>query len=258
MSVPLVSVIMPNYNSEKFISDAIKSVINQVNFFDLELIIIDDNSNDRSVEIIKNHQKNDDRIIFIKSASNTGPGLARNKGLSISRGKYITFIDSDDIWHLDKLSIQIKVMEKLKIAITHTDYGYIDSKGNVSDHIFRTSKYAIDFDNLLKRTEISCLTVIYNRKLIGLEYFPDIKRKQDYVVWLNILKKGFESIPIHTVTGFYRQQSRAKTFNRLNFVYSHFILLRSKYVGLSLFKSIYYTLCYLFNGVFRYIKFINN
>ena len=256
--MPLVSVIMPNFNSEKFISDAINSVINQIDFFSLELIIIDDNSNDRCIEIIKNYQTKDDRIILIESSSNTGAGLARNKGLSVSKGKYITFIDSDDTWHLDKLSIQIKIMEKLNIAITHTDYGYIDSKGIVADHIFRTSKYPVDYDNLLKRTEISCLTVVYNRELIGLEYFPDIKRKQDYVVWLNILKKGFKSIPLHTVTGFYRQQSSAKVFNRLNFVHTHFILLRSRYVGLSLYKSIYYTLCYFINGVTRYIKFMNN
>lgn len=254
---PLVSVIMPNFNSEKFVGDAIYSVINQV-FLSLELIIIDDNSTDSSVKVINKFQNQDERIKLIKLNSNKGPGFARNEGLKIASGKYITFLDSDDLWKIDKLEIQIPIMEKLSLGVTHTDYGYLNNKGEISSKNFKTSYHDIGFKDLLKRTEISCLTVVYNREIVGINFFPNIKRKQDYVVWLNILKKGFKSVPLHFVSGYYRQQSTKKIIKRLNYIYSHFILLRSKYVGLSLFKSIYYTLCYLFNGFFRYVKLIKN
>ena len=252
---PLVSVIMPNFNSNKFIGDAISSVINQV-FKSLELIIIDDNSTDNSLKIIKKFQNQDERIKLIKLNSNKGPGFARNEGLKVALGKYITFLDSDDLWKIDKLKIQIPIMERLSIPVTHTDYGYLNAKGEILSKTFKTSNYEIGFKDLLKRTEISCLTIVYNKELVGVNFFPDIKRKQDYVVWLNILKKGHKSVPLHFISGFYRQQSNKKIIKRLGYIYSHFKLLKSDLVGLSIIKSIYYTFHYLSNGVFRYIRLI--
>lgn len=252
---PLVSVIMPNFNSEKFIAESVLSVINQT-LKRLELIIIDDNSSDNSVEIIKKLQNSDDRITLIKLKKNFGPGPARNQGLKVAKGKYITFIDSDDLWDLNKLETQILIMEKLSLAITHTDYGYINSNGKISSKTFKTSNFEVGFRDLLKRTEISCLTMVYNKEIVGINLFPNLKRKQDYVVWLNILKKGYKSIPLHFVTGYYRQQSTKKIIKRLSYIYSHFVLLKSDYVGLSFFQSMYYTFHYFLNGLSRYFKLL--
>ena len=252
---PMVSVIMPNFNSGKFISESILSVINQT-FSRLELIIIDDNSTDNSLQIIKKMKNNDKRIKLIKLNSNKGPGFARNEGLKVALGKYITFLDSDDLWKIDKLEIQIPIMERLSIPVTHTDYGYLNAKGEILSKIFKTSNYEIGFKDLLRRTEISCLTIVYNKELVGVNFFPEIKRKQDYVVWLNILKKGYKSVPLHFVSGYYRQQSTKKIIKRLSYINSHFILLKSDHVGLSVFQSLYYTTHYLLNGVSRYIRLI--
>lgn len=252
---PVVSVIMPSFNSEKFIGEAILSVIKQ-DYINLELIIIDDNSSDNSLKIIKKFQNQDERIKLIKLNSNKGPGFARNEGLKVALGKYITFLDSDDLWKIDKLKTQIPIMERLSIPVTHTDYGYLNAKGEILSKTFKTSNYEIGFKDLLKRTEISCLTIVYNKELVGVNFFPEIKRKQDYVVWLNILKKGYKSVPLHFVSGYYRQQSTKKIIKRLSYIYSHFILLKSDYVGLSFFQSLYYTIHYLFNGVSRYIRLI--
>jgi len=252
---PVVSVIMPSFNSEKFIGEAILSVIKQ-DYINLELIIIDDNSSDNSLKIIKKFQNQDERIKLIKLNSNKGPGFARNEGLKVALGKYITFLDSDDLWKIDKLKTQIPIMERLSIPVTHTDYGYLNAKGEILSKTFKTSNYEIGFKDLLKRTEISCLTIVYNKELVGVNFFPEIKRKQDYVVWLNILKKGYKSVPLHFVSGYYRQQSTKKIIKRLSYIYSHFILLKSDYVGLSFFQSLYYTIHYLLNGVSRYIRLI--
>ena len=252
---PLVSVIMANYNSEKYIYDSISSVLNQ-SYNNLELIVIDDNSHDKSKMIITNNFSKDKRVTLIELNKNIGPGLARNKGLEISKGKYITFLDSDDIWSLDKLYIQISLMENLSIPISHTDYGYIKSDGKISSNIFKTSYNQVSFKDLLMRTEISCLTVVYNKEIVGLHFFPSIRRKQDYVVWLNILKKGYNSISIHFVSGYYRQQSSKKVLLRVGYIYSHFKLLRGNLIGLSLYDSLYYTFLYILNGLIRYFKFL--
>ena len=252
---PIVSVIMPNLNSEKFIGEAILSVINQ-DFINLELIIIDNNSSDNSLKIIKKFQNQDERIKLIKLNSNKGPGFARNEGLKVALGKYITFLDSDALWKIDKLKTQIPIMERLSIPVTHTDYGYLNAKGEILSKTFKTSNYEIGFKDLLKRTEISCLTIVYNKELVGVNFFPEIKRKQDYVVWLNILKKGYKSVPLHFISGYYRQQSTKIIIKRLSYIYSHFILLKSDYVGLSFFQSLYYTIHYLLNGVYRYIRLL--
>lgn len=255
LAIPLVSVIMPNFNSAQFIGEAIISVLDQ-SFRNLELIVVDDRSTDNSLDIIELYKEQDDRIRLVRMPSNMGVGLARNEGLRIARGKYITFLDSDDLWEVDKLEIQIPIMESLSLAVTHTDYGYLNNKGEIISPKFTTSYKEIGYRQLLKRTEISCLTVVYNREIVGIHLFPNIKRKQDYVVWLNILKKGYKSVPLHFVSGYYRQQSVNKTMKRLGYIYSHFLLLKSDYVQLSFVESIYFTSCYLINGVFRYLRII--
>ena len=251
----IVSVIMPCYNSEKFIAEAIKSVLEQ-SYKLLELIVIDDCSIDNSLSIINSFMQTDSRITLIPLKKNIGPGLARNEGLKVAVGKYITFLDSDDLWVLNKLETQILIMEKLSLPVTHTDYGYINSKGKISSKIFETSNFEVGFRDLLKRTEISCLTIIYNKEIVGINLFPNLNRKQDYVVWLDILKKGYKSTPLHFVSGYYRQQSAKKTFKRLGYVFSHFKLLRSDYVGLNIVESLFFTILYFTNGVIRYLKFI--
>ena len=251
MNNPLVSIITPCFNSENYISKTINSVIMQ-SFQQWEMIIVDDFSSDKSVDIIKKLMTNEKRISLIENKENLGSGASRNKAIKIAKSRYIAFLDADDIWHYDKLKIQIKFMIDNKIAFSHTSYGYIDSFDKEIKSPLKVSRHPIDYYFLLKRTEISCLTAVYDSKLIGKYYMPDRKLKQDYALWLSILKNGYKSHPIPHVLAYYRQHANQKTRKKYKLIFSHVIFLKET-KNMSILKSIYYTLFWIKNGFFRYI-----
>ncbi len=249
-----VSIIMPCFNSEEYISEAIASVQNQT-YENWEIIIVDDFSSDGSCELVLDIQLKDDRIILIRNETNKGSGFSRNKAIDIATGKYIAFLDSDDIWTPNKLEVQIDIMNKLKLPFSHTSYGYISERGDTIGKTFRVSKKLVGYVDLLKRTEISCLTAIYNQDMIGKYYMSEHSRKQDYALWLSILKDGYKSYPIDLELAYYRQRSDSSTSNKwqLLFLHVNFLIETQKF---NLFKSIYYTFFWIKNGIVRY--YINN
>lgn len=249
MKTPLVSIITPSYNSEKYLSQTIDSVLSQT-YTNWEHIIIDDKSNDNSIKIIKEYKKKESRIKLIKLRKNQGSGIARNKGIKQAKGKFIAFLDSDDIWDKNKLSLQIEFMLKYNIEFSHTDYGYIDEKSNKIKDIFKVSK-VVNYKNLLMRTEISCLTAIFDAEAIGKYYMSDHRRKQDYALWLSILKDGYCSYGLNDCLAYYRQHSDSGTSKKYKLIVSHYAFLRETQ-KLSRISSIYYTLHYLWNGVIKY------
>lgn len=178
----MISIIMPVYNAEKYIKDAVQSVINQT-YKKWELIIIDDCSNDKSLEIIKNFKKKDKRIKIIKLKQNRGASIARNKGIEISIGNYIAFLDSDDIWNKNKLKLQLNFMKKNNISFCYTHYNIF--KSNIKIH----SPKKIYYKLMLISCFIGCSTVMINQKSIGKTFFENFKIRNDYVLWLKILKK---------------------------------------------------------------------
>ena len=128
MSLPLVSVITPVYNSKKYLRQSIDSVISQT-YDNWEMILTDDGSNDGSWELLESLARTDNRIRLIRNRKNRGSGISRNKAIKLAIGVYIAFLDSDDLWHPDKLKIQIDLMEKNKWSFSHTSYGYISEEG---------------------------------------------------------------------------------------------------------------------------------
>lgn len=249
MNKPLVSIITPVYNSEKYIIDCIESVLNQI-YINWEHIFIDDKSCDNSVKLIEEYKKNDSRIKLIKLEKNQGAGLARNEGIKQAKGKFIAFLDSDDIWGKNKLSLQIEFMLKNRLSFSHTDYGYIDDKSSKIKDIFNVSN-VVNYKNLLKRTEISCLTAIYDADSIGKYYMSNHRRKQDYALWLSILKDGHKSYGLNKCLAYYRQHSDSGTSRKYKLIYSHYTFLRETQ-NISQLSALYYTLYYLYNGVIRY------
>lgn len=176
---------MPSYNSEKYISDCIESIINQTYPY-WELIIIDDCSSDKTNEILSRYSF-DDRIMVLKNATNQGAALSRNRGLREAKGRYIAFIDSDDVWRKDKLQIQLLFMKKRGYAFTFTDYR-IQLNGRWLPYIC-TGPNVVTRHKLFDYCYFSTITVIYDRERVGLIQIADIKKNNDYAMWFQALEK---------------------------------------------------------------------
>lgn len=246
----LVSIITPTYNSNKFLKETLDSIIAQT-YKNWELIITDDGSTDNTLLILEEYSKKESRINFYKSASNLGSGLARNNSIKIAKGRYITFIDSDDIWLPNKLLNHIKFMQKNNLVFSHASYGYINENGDRIKNIFKVSGSKIGYKDLLKRTEISCLTAIYDQFEIGKFYMSSDRRRQDYFLWLSILKAGHYSLGYNKVESFYRlHDGQVKKIN-FKFLIDHFTFLRQRQ-KLSVLTSFYYLLIYIYSSIKRY------
>jgi len=181
----LVSIITPSYNSEKFISETISSIINQT-YTNWELLITDDCSKDNTINIIKSFQKNDSRIKLFILKSNGGAGLARNNSIRNAKGRYIAFCDSDDQWKIDKIEKQLGFMNRLSLKFTYSSYDVVDEFGS-----FKSVKEApktISYKMMLNNNYVGCLTAIYDRKLLGNLYMNKIRKRQDWALWLYIMK----------------------------------------------------------------------
>ena len=246
----LVSIITPTYNSIKYIDRTVLSVLNQT-YSDWEWIIVDDLSTDGTREYLSHLQNTDNRIKCFYSEKNQGSGPARNKAIELANGKYIAFLDSDDLWTPEKLQMQVDFMQKNNCAFSHTSYGFIDENDNVIKNTFHVSSMPVNYKMLLKRTEISCLTAIYDQEILGKMFMPDLRKKQDYALWLSILKKGYNSFPLDIETAFYRQHGNSATSNKFKLIIKHWNFL-NKNEKLNWFKSLYYTISWGLGGFKKY------
>ena len=183
----LVSIIMPYYKKRDFFLISLESILKQT-FQNFEIIIIYDDSDLFDLDYILEKQKIDKRITVIKNNKNIGAGFSRNKGISISNGKYIAFLDCDDCWHPEKLEKQLNFMKDNKISFSFTSYDVINSKGEIIKN--KKAPKKIMFKNLLIDCNIGLSTVILEKRLINDScQFPNLKTKEDFVLWLKISKK---------------------------------------------------------------------
>ena len=164
MNYKLVSIITPSYKSEKFISQTIESVLGQT-YQNWEIIIVDDVSPDNSNKIIEEYSKKDSRIKLIKLEKNSGAAVARNIAIEESKGRYIAFLDADDIWKPEKLEKQIEFMRKNNYAFTYTAYEKVDENGVVFGKIGVPLK--VSYNQLLRTCVIGCLTAVYDREKLA-------------------------------------------------------------------------------------------
>ena len=180
--LPLVSIITPCYNAASFISQAIESVLAQ-SFGDWEMIIVDDCSSDDSLSIIQKYARIDSRIRYLRTDKPSGsPTLPRNMGIKEAKGRYIAFLDSDDIWLPNKLSDQLKVFEKSEVAIVFSNYEKVSLGGERCGREV-IAPCEVDYPLLLKGNCIGCLTAMYDSALTGKIFFKEIGH-EDYVCWL--------------------------------------------------------------------------
>lgn len=183
----LVSIIMPSYNTAKYISETIESVQSQTYPF-WELIIIDDCSTDNTDEVVKSYLL-DDRIRYLKNDSNSGAAISRNRALCEARGRWIAFLDSDDLWKAEKLEQQIDFMEKNSYKFSYTQYVEIDENSNLRGVMISGPK-RITKTGMYNYCWPGCLTVMYDRGFVGDIQIVDIKKNNDYAMWLKICKKA--------------------------------------------------------------------
>ena len=186
MKEDLVSIIMPSYNTGKFIKETINSVLNQT-YNNWELIIVDDCSTDDTEEIV--NAIKDNRIKFLKNSANSGAAISRNKAIKEAKGKWIAFLDSDDLWKSEKLTKQIKFMKENNYDFSYTNYTEIDEEGNEKG-IKITGPKKIKKTGMYNYCWPGCLTVMYNAEKIGLIQIEDIRKNNDYAMWLKICKKA--------------------------------------------------------------------
>jgi teichuronic acid biosynthesis glycosyltransferase TuaG len=244
----LVSIITPSYKTEKFIAQTIESVLSQT-YQNWEMIIVDDVSPDNSNDIVEEYCKKDSRIKLIKLEENIGPAVARNKAIEEANGRYIAFLDSDDLWIPEKLEKQIKFMESNNLVLSYSSYYLIDEDNNDVDTFI--TKYKVNYSDLLKTNGIGCSTAIYDTKKIGKVLMPDIIKRQDYGLWLNILKQTDYAKGILEPLVKYRIMKNSVSSSKL---------IASKYVwkifreveGLSFLKSVYFFCIYVLYGLIKY------
>ncbi|MCQ5202269.1 glycosyltransferase [Mordavella massiliensis] len=182
----IVSIIMPSYNTASYITESIKSVQNQT-YHHWELIIIDDCSTDGTGAVVKPFLK-DKRIKYLKNENNSGAAISRNYGLREAKGRWIAFLDSDDLWMPDKLEKQIVFMEERGYHFSYTNYKEIDAEGN-KNGITVTGPKKITKTGFFNYCWPGCLTVMYDRETVGLIQIADIKKNNDYAMWLKVCRK---------------------------------------------------------------------
>ena len=182
----LVSIIMPSYNTANFIGETIKSVLEQT-YKNWELLIVDDCSTDNTDEVVARY--NDERITYMKNLKNSGAAVSRNKALNVARGKWIAFLDSDDLWYPTKLEEQIKYMKKNKYSFSYTSYEEID-ENDVTNGVKVTGPKKITKRGMYRYCWPGCLTVMYDAEKIGKIQIADIKKNNDYAMWLKVIKKA--------------------------------------------------------------------
>jgi len=246
----LVSIITPCYNSERFIAETYQSIFNQT-FKNWEWIIVDDCSKDNSVKIIQSF--NDERVKLVVQSNNQGAAVARNKALDIAKGKYITFIDSDDLWLPNFLETTVRYLQKNKENLVYTSYKRVDENLNFALEDF----IAIDKINrnrILYNCPIPMLTSVYNASEIGIVKFPDVELREDHAMWIDLLERTEYARAIKESLAIYRMRENSVSRNKWNIAIKQYNVYR-KYLKMDTIKSSYYTFFWALNGLKKYGKF---
>lgn len=222
MEKGLVSIITPTFNCASFIKETIKSVQEQT-YTKWEMIIVDDCSQDNTKEIVE--AVNDDRIHYYCLEKNSGVAVARTKAMDLANGEFMAFLDSDDLWMADKLENQLAFMEKNNIAFSCTSYEQIDEYGKSLGKIIKAIPKT-NYNRLLLDCPVGNSTVMYNVQKMGKFQVPNIRKRNDDALWLQMLKKEDYIIGIPDVLMKYRIRSNSISSNKLKVIKYHWILYR--------------------------------
>lgn len=247
-----VSIIIPVYNASLFLSDTIKTIQDQT-YDNWEAIFVNDCSKDDSVSIIKKAQKKDKRIILLENKKNSGAAITRNNGIKYATGRYICFLDADDLWDKNKLKKQLKFMNERKSAFSFTGYEFASSDGIPNGKkVYVPNK--INYKEALKNTTIWTSTVMFDMSLLNKEdiYMPNVERGQDTATWWKVLKKVDYAYGLNEILSYYRRSSGSLSSNKIKALKRTWNLYRNV-EKLNLISSLYNFTFYCINALKRRI-----
>lgn len=207
-----VSVIIPIYNAERFIAKALDSVLQQ-SYKDIEIILVDDCSSDRTEEVVNGYVEQYPQIIYQRLNKNQGSAVARNTALGLAKGRFVAFLDCDDVWCEGKLEFQLTFMNKIGAAISCTAMDVMSEDGEILGKV-RNVQWKISYDFLLRNTIIATSTVIVDRNQIGNFKMPLRRGGQDYATWLMLMRNGINCYGLNKVLTHYRILSNSLSSNK--------------------------------------------
>lgn len=240
-----VSVIIPVYNTGKYVEKTLKSATNQT-YQDLEIVVVDDCSEDNSREIIARYVKKHKNIIWHLQKKNVGVAVTRNKALALATGRYVAFLDSDDLWYPEKIAKQIAFMQEKQAAFCVTAFEMI----NEQDRLIkgkRAIKEKIMYQILLKNMLINTSSVVIDRNKTGNFQMPLFRTGEDYATWLQLLRKGFEAYGLNEVLVQYRKRPGSLSANKLESV-PRFWKIQRESEGLPPLSVMVNSVCFAFNA----------
>ncbi|MGI2166328.1 glycosyltransferase family 2 protein [Shewanella oncorhynchi] len=246
--MPLVSIITPSYKSKRFISDTIKSLVAQT-ITDYEVLIVDDASPDGSADYIESIIP-DNRFNLIRLKHNVGAAEARNIALNKAKGRFVAFLDSDDIWHSDKLDKQLVFMKENNVAFSFTAYEVIDENGGVVKNKINVPSN-INRSEYLGNTIIGCLTVIIDRDKLSKELkMPNLRSSHDMALWADVLEDVYEAHGLNEVLASYRLVGTSNTSNKFRAAREVWSVYRG-YLKLNILSSTIYFIKYSVNALIK-------
>jgi teichuronic acid biosynthesis glycosyltransferase TuaG len=247
LMAPVVSVIMPVYNSDDFLEESAESVLSQ-QYDSLELLLIDDCSTDASRDIMRKLAAKDQRVKPLFLQSNLGSAGARNAGIEQASGRFIAFLDSDDIWLPTKLAAQLPFMQEASVPVSFTAYRKMDSRG-IPGGVVQVPQ-EVDYHNLLKTNSIGMLTAVFDKEMVGDRLLPEIRLQHDYALWLQILRDGHVARGLNRVLAHHRIHGSSISRNKRNVARYQWRVYR-KLEGLGRIKSAWYFAHYAVYGLLK-------
>lgn len=251
MDEPLISVVMPAYNAEKYIEKSIQSVLNQT-YKNIELIIVNDCSKDKTEDIIEKYCKQDARVRKYTNQINSGVSFSRNFGVEQANGEWIAFLDSDDIWKEEKLQKQIDLLkrEKMQPVLVYTGSSFIDENDNPYSYV-RQVPETVSYKRLLNQNVISCSSVLAKKEVLSSIKMEHDKMHEDFLVWLKILK-NFDicAYGINEPLLVYRISKNSKSGNKIKAAKMTYMVY--KHMKLNIFQRAYYMIQYTIRSLIKY------
>lgn len=247
---PETTIITPVYNAEKFLKETLLSIVSQ-SYDNWEAILINDNSSDASLNIALDFARKDIRFKVINRTEGGGAAKARNDGIKLAKGRFIAFLDSDDVWLPNKLEQQIAYMKSNSVAFSYTSYRFLTEEGDVKSEV--KAPKSVTYNELLKGNVIACLTAVYDSEKLGKVFMPDILKRQDFGLWLKITKTGVVGHGIQTPLAHYRLREGSISSNKLNAMLYTWRLYRDV-EKLSLIQSSFYISSHLIGAILKRCK----
>ena len=249
----LVSIIMPSYNTASFITETIDSVLNQT-YSNWELIIVDDNSTDNTDNLISKYVS-DSRIIYVKNSTNVGAAVSRNRALTLAKGRWIAFLDSDDLWMPNKLQKQIDFMITNSYSFSYTKYEQINENGEIKG-IQVSGPKRITRAEMYQYCWPGCLTVMYDQYITGKIQIADIKKNNDYAMWLKVIQYSDCFLLNETLSKYRIRTGSISNHNYIKLISWHYKLFR-EVEKFSRTKSMFLTIQNLIFGLIKKIVYVS-